>query len=271
MHKRKQSLFVTNSHMPGALGDSIAAIPTLVPYITRLVEQGFVDCVVWTCPAAKDLFPLPIPQFTKDEAESLEIENYIKIDTQEVIRKNWDSGHSLIEMYATYSFIELADPFKWPAPNALPSEFLKRKALGRYAMLAPFSHSDAGTNTKTWDSWKWHKLAETLREQGIEPVILGIRANNIAPWDGKGYTLMISQPMQEIMGAMLDSCAVITVDNGMGWLAQSLQAPHVQILSSNMPSAFAWDHGPLAKNLSTCRSVSVQKVWDAVKELQGLI
>ena len=266
----KKALLITNSHMPGALGDSIAAIPALVPYVRRLVLHGFIDSVVWSCGAANDLFHLHAPQFTLDEAESLEIETMIKIDTQEVVKKHWDGTKSLVQMYADYACIEL-DKFHWPTPNGLKSDFLERRVKGKFALLAPFSHSDSGTNTKTWEPWKWHKLAEVLQEQGIEPVILGLRANKLEPWENKGYTMMISQPIKEIMWAMMESRAVITVDNGMGWLAQSLEAPHVQILSSNMPAAFAWDHGPLAKNLSSCRTVSVSKVWDAVKEIQALL
>jgi len=271
MITRRKALLVTNSHMPGALGDSIAAIPALVPYVRRLNLHGFIDSVIWSCPAAKDLFSLPVVQFNQEDAENLEIETMLKIDTQEVVKKHWSGTRSLVQMYGDYATVDLKEPFAWSQPTIAKSEYLENRVKGKYALLAPFSHSDSGTNTKNWESWKWHKLAEVLREQGIEPVVLGLRANKMEPWENKGHTLMVSQPLPEIMWAMAQAQAVITVDNGMGWLAQALQAPHVQILSSNMPAAFAWDHGPLAKNLSSCRTVSVSKVWDAVKEIQGLL
>jgi len=270
MIEPKKALLVTNSHMPGALGDSIAAIPALVPYVRRMALHGFIDSVIWSCGAAKDLFHLYTPQYTLEEAESLEIKTSLKIDTQEVVKKHWDGGKSLVQMYGDFMGVDLKK-FHWPPAMDAKSEYLERRVKGKFALLAPFSHSDSGTNTKTWEPWKWHQLAEVLQEQGIEPVILGLRANKMEPWENKGYTMLVSQPLKEIMWAMVESQAVITVDNGMGWLAQSLQAPHVQILSSNMPSAFAWDHGSLAKNLSTCKSVTVQKVWEAVKEIQGLL
>jgi len=256
--------------MPGALGDAVAAIPALVPYVRRLSLHGFIDSVVWSCESAKDLFHLHVPQYTEEEAVSLGIETSLKIDTQDVVKKYWDPSKSLAQMYGDFAQVDLKK-FHWPVPNDVKSDYLERRVKGKFALLAPFSHSDSGTNTKTWEPWKWHQLAEVLREQGIEPVILGLRANKIEPWEGKGYTMMISQPIREIMWTMMESQAVITLDNGMGWLAQSVQAPHVQILSSNMPSAFAWDHGTLAKNLATCRTMTVQKVWEAVKEIQGLL
>jgi len=270
MTQIKKALLVTNSHMPGALGDSIAAIPALVPYVRSLLHKGTIDSLIWSCAPAKDLFTLRVPQYTQAEAEDLEIKTVLKIDTQEVAKDCWAGNKSLVQMYADYTAQDLKT-IHWPEPNDAKCTYLENRVKGKFALLAPFSHSDAGTNTKNWESWKWHSLAEVLREQGIEPVVLGLRANKLEPWENKGHTLLVSQPIPEIMSAMQQAQVTITVDNGMGWLAQSLQAPHVQILSSNMPAAFAWDPGPLARNLSSCRTVSVSKVWQAVKEIQGLL
>lgn len=264
-----RSILITNSHMPKAIGDAIAAVPAL----HRFLANSNIELVVWSCPQIVDLFDLGVPQasltqIVADQEDGKMPEFAVRLDTQSVVKNHMDQRLSLVQMYAKELRSELHSDW-WG--NARTEECLFLKNLDRpYVLLSPFSHSDGGTATKTWAIWKWHKLASMIKEQGIDPVVIGTRENDMDQFKANGTTCLTGMPIRETAWGMKHAKATITVDNGMGWLAQALSAPHIQILSSNMPRPFAWDFGHKAVNVINCQSATINKVWDSLKTISGV-
>jgi len=267
-------LLITNSHQPGALGDALASIPALSAYLPWALKANQIDSLIWQCPHIKTLFPdLPVPQYTAQEVEDLglDLRHVARLDTQEVVRKAPQPDTSLVQKYGKALGVDLPSDVEWPPIEGLESQWLLAKTGGHpYTLLAPFSHSDGGTLTKVWPMWKWHKIAGMLKERGSLPVILGLKTEPSESFKEAGFVVLESRPLVEVAWAMKNAQATITVDNGLGWLAQASKANHILILSSNMPQPFSWNPRPNARNLSNCATISTEKVWAAWRDLVGL-
>jgi len=95
-----------------------------------------------------------VVQFNQEDAENLEIETMLKLIHRKWSRSTGAGPGALVQMYGDYATVDLKEPFAWSQPTIAKSEYLENRVKGKYALLAPFSHFDSGTNTKNWESWK---------------------------------------------------------------------------------------------------------------------
>jgi Glycosyltransferase family 9 (heptosyltransferase) len=256
-----RSLLITNRIQLHAIGDAIAALPAA----WILARSGTIGEVYFTSRAVVGLFDLGIPQAEWDYG-SLPLRTNYTLETQEAVARS--TGHffreSLVQHYARAAGIA-PDFLPWPRCMTVPPAMLP-SLTPPPVLFAPYSNSDHGSGTKVWDMNNWVELANRVFEAGF-PVYILRGAFESDDFLKTCPNFLVGRPLWEVAWWMQNAAAVVTVDNGMGWLAQALGAPHVHILSSNMPLAFSSDSGPRAVNISNCLTASVVQVWEALRPI----
>ena len=256
-----QPLLITNRIQPQAIGDAIAAMPAA----WALAKAGIIGSIHLTCKSVVGLFDLGIPQFYQEPGMP---RPGLLLETQATV-SHGIGGWSLPALYGKRAGVDEAALGWPPCTMSWPPE-----AEPAHIILSPFSYSDRGTDTKRWAWRHWVELAALASASGLQVHLLAGSAEEVAAMPLQLATaiqaVQVARPLNSVAARMLAAKAVVTVDNGMGWLAQAISAPHVQILSSNMPTTFSWDHGPRAINVSNCQTASASEVWRAVETAWGL-
>lgn len=256
-----RALFITNGPNPIVIGDTIAALPTA----QALAKADHIDCVIMSTPSVVDLFDVGVPQYIIGSAAAAETEIVLTLDTAVVYSRYSAMNLCLESLYALAAKeggfdIGALEPLQ--IKTCLQCDIPEKPFL----VLAPFSHSDLGTKTKLWDFGKWCALMQRLAD--YEMIVLGTIAEpELIRF--AAHKRMLNRLLGEIAYAMLRAQAVITVDNGMGWLARALDVPHVQILSANMAPNFAWHPGENGRNISNCHTATVDDVVSAILSLRN--
>lgn len=256
------SILITNSQAPGAIGDAMAAVPALAEVAKK---QESLE-IYWTANLLVDLFTIP-------NAKQYRIggnppKGILSLDIQSVYAGFHSFGISMPEAWARAMGITLPDDWRWPklAREERGNKIAKLEAISNLILVSPHSYSDFGTGYKHWPMGRWLQLIDQLHDSGFVVGFLGGAADPTTlpcEYEIKGSAL------QDVAALMQHSCATITIDNGMGWLAQAVGAPHVHLLSVNQTREWAWDPGPHARNLSDVKSTSAAEVYAAVIALVG--
>lgn len=248
------SVLVTNSSAPAAIGDALGAVPALAEMAKR--SPGL--AIYWTCPEVVGLFPIPYATQALYDYEPV-AQSY---DIQQVYAGFHHLGVSMPEAYARAMGIVLPDgPPMWPMGSALCGATQK---IRPYVLISNYSRSDFGTGYKNWPAGRWLALVELLHEAGLQ--VGHICAADDAPLVDADFVLQ-GEPLGQVGLSMIDASASITIDNGMSWLAQAMQAPHVNLLSVNQTREWSWDPGPMAINLHNVHTTSAAQAFAAVMDL----
>lgn len=260
------SILITNSQAPGAIGDAMAAAPALAE-VARKQESLK---IYWTAPTVMNLFNIPgafQTLYPVGQVCMTPPEVDIALDIQSVYAGFHQFGISMPEAWARALGTTLPDGWQWPEITEASGEpLIERESTKRVVLLSPHSYSDFGTGYKHWPMGRWLQLIDQLRDSGFEICFLGSTSDpTTLPCDFelKGCFLV------DVAQAMRQAACTITIDNGMGWLAQAAGAPHVHLLSVNQTLQWSWDPGPRARNLSDVKSTSAAQAYAAVMELVG--
>lgn len=253
---RAPALLVSNSTHPAAIGDAIAALPA----VWRLAKEGLISRVVWSCPLMPGVFDLGIPQHSwEDPGLAAYPGNPRHLEVQAIVSAGLRAGpDSLPRYFWRAAGLPADEPLVWPVCSTYPP--VPAGVDADWVLVAPHSHSDHGTGTKVWPAHKWGAVVDAIKDYSPMATLAG-------PTD-KGFDFnwdltLVGLSIPELIAAMTIASVVITVDNGMGWLAQAIGASHIQILSSNMPEAYSFDPGPHATNLP--HNASAPDLVNAVK------
>lgn len=257
-----ESILITNSQAPGAIGDAMAAVPALV----EVAEDGMNPLhIYWTAEAVVGLFNIPNARQYHYSSTGAFPADKLSLDIQSVYAGFHSFGISMPEAWARALGTTLPDGWQWPRMNAEASLPVGGgKSTSPTILISPHSYSDFGTGYKHWPMGRWLQLIDLLQDSGLQIGFLGSSNDPTTlpcDFEYKGH------PLAEVASAMRSAACTITIDNGMGWLAQAAGAPHVHLLSVNQTREWSWDPGPRARNLSDVRSTSAAEAYKAVMDL----
>lgn len=110
-------------------------------------------------------------------------------------------------------------------------------------VLAPFSGSDLGTNTKLWPHDRWVEVVQGLRRLGLADhvYVLGRSSTDTtAPYAVAGITPVFDRPLTQVLDLMRKAPLVMTIDTGIGHLAHfGGISRHVMVYPDCLPPKFA--------------------------------
>ena len=219
-----EPIIVENSARASAIGDTIAAFPALAAFAWRQTEP--VE-VYLACAVCRPLLPdhAKICQLTERPTRG------VVLDIQEIAQRHLRSGASMSQGYM--EAIGLPDVARVKIPEISIEIGEQPETMQQFdVLLAPFSHSDFGTNTKIWPKENWVTLIMALRQEGLAVGLLGTTQDlhEWEFWQEQPVKNIIDYPLQEVGHLMLKSKVVISTDNGINWMAQALKVRHIVLL-----------------------------------------
>ena len=255
-------LYITNSANPQAIGDSISAVPAVAE-----VSDGQPMEVWWEARIMRGLFDIPgVQQAIGSPPEGVE---YQRLDIQQVARGFMHLGIPITEAWARAMGTTLPDDWVWPemwGEQVWDATCLGFKPENPYALISPYSYSDLGTGCKEWAPFKWFGLVEQLKEAGLDIGLLGATTDPELPIPAIDFRVL-GKPLQDVGHWMREAAVVVTIDNGMNWMAQAVGAKHVLITAAAHPPAWTANHGPNGRNIRDARTASIREVLGAALAL----
>jgi hypothetical protein len=238
-------LNIVNSLQPQAIGDAISALP-LLWQLSRMEPLS----VYFSCNAVRSLC-----NFAAISQEPLDGST---LDIQEFAGAAEVQGLHLVQSW--FWRLGLAPPeppFEWPLipVEPPPSEVT--------AVFAPFSGGSRSTEawpppalfSNQWPKANWLRLLSALRDRGV--CLLCSGDDDVGPFRDMGAIVLAGRDLREVAGVLQRAAVVLTIDNGIAWLAQALQPPHVLLQSSRHPRTWTTNPNPNAVNLSSSADAGV--------------
>jgi ADP-heptose:LPS heptosyltransferase len=125
--------------------------------------------------------------------------------------------------------------------------FLRSQPLP-YAVISPFSRSDAGHN-KLWYEDRWAQVITRLRQSyGREVFVLGDDKDNFYAYINAGAVPIRNRALPEVLSVIRHADVLITIDNGISHLAH-FGGVDRHVLLYPMCLSKAWVDNPLAKKI----------------------
>lgn len=255
-------LYITNSQAPGAIGDAISAVPAVAELARSRPPKSL--RVYWSAQIV-GLFAIPaVDQFLGRPQD----EETRSLDIQEIAQGFLHTGIPITEAWArALGMPGLPDDWQWPALwEDIPrtTGLIGFRPDAPFVLASPFSYSDLGTGCKVWPKFKWLGLVESLQATGLQ---VGLLCHGQDPADAYFDFHVRNRPLPEVANWMRDAAAVVTVDNGMNWMAQATGARHALITAAAHPPAWSSNPGPNARNVADARMASIREVLAAVTDL----
>ena len=227
---------IVNSLHPHAIGDGLSAFPML----WKLSNIEPVS-VYFSCAAIR-----PLCTFAETFDEPLD---GITLDIQEFAAAAEARGLHLAQSWYWRLGIDPPNPpFAWPR---LPAE----EWLHRFDIVfAPFSGSDFD-GSKTWPLARWLQLSTELN-----PLKIVLLCGGTEKTDGfnEHVTDMIrGRDLREVCGILRSAKIVLTIDNGIGWLAQAMGCQHVLLQPSNYRPTWTCNPNHNAINLPIAANIEL--------------
>jgi len=218
-----ESIVVENSQQSAAIGDTLASFPALMAYAWRADKP----ITVWLSSAA--CRPLLPAHHNINQVEERPKKPSKILDIQAIAKRHIRSGFSMSQGYMEE--IGLADSAKERHPELTIDIGPQPETISQFqVLLAPFSHSDNGTNTKIWPDSQWDKLITYLRQKGLSIGLLGVESDMTDFWRQQPIKPLLGRPLRSV-GWLLMACGfVISTDNGINWMAQAVKAKHILLL-----------------------------------------
>jgi len=234
---------IVNTERPEAIGDAVSAFPA----VRALADQDRV-MVHFSSGPVRPLFGHPNAVVLDCREPECEV-----FDVQQVAKFGQLRGMGLAQSW--FAALGL------PVPPQGPLDFgisVPTASVRFDIVLAPFSASDAG-GCKTWPDERWTELISRI-DRCAFTVACG-RDDELPAWcHGGGFATMRDFPLRAVCTALANARCVLTVDNGVSWLAQAVRARHVLLQPSNHPAWWTPDMNPGAVNLPDVRNVPVEVV-----------
>jgi hypothetical protein len=155
-------------------------------------------------------------------------------------------------------------PFEWPR---LP---VQSPPAESELAIAPFSGSEREGAwpppvlfSNLWPAANWVKLLSGLSTKRV--CLLCSNADNLGLFRDSAPLILAGRDLRQVCGTLKSAAVVLTIDNGIGWLAQALQRPHVLLRSSRHLRTWTNNPNPNAVNLPI--SADTATVLDRVNRL----
>lgn len=237
-----ENFIVENSQAPGAIGDSLAAFPALQAYAWRGEKE---IGVYFSCEAVRPLFNHHKVIILEERPEKATV-----LDIQKFAPRVMGSGMSMSQGYLEE--IGLKDVAAIKSPELSLELGPPINPLQTYDILfSPFSNSDNNTQTKVWPEKSWNFLIWGLKERGANIALLGtegdLKDNDF--WNHFPGNKILNRPLREVGQIIRDSYLIISVDNGMNWIAQGVKARHILLLPKTAHPNWTSHKSPKAANL----------------------
>lgn len=265
-----QALHIVNSANPQALGDAISAVPAVALMGLAAQDRQEELPVWWETEAVAGLFDLPgVRQKAGSPSPDLLAH---RLDIQEVARGFMHMGIPITEAWARAMGTTLPAGWCWPSMRGVEGDLDHTlipgfKPLQPYVLFSPYSYSDNGTGNKEWPFFKWFGLVEQLQEAGLQVGMLAAASDSPLPIPGIVDFQVLGQPLPAVAAWMREAACVVTIDNGMNWLAQACEANHVLITAAAHPPAWSSNPSPAARNIPDARTASIHEVVSAALAL----
>lgn len=210
---------VENSAAPSAIGDTVAAFPAL----HAKAWESEISVYLGSKPCRELLLHPKITQLEERPRDG------IVLDIQKLYPQYSQTGLSMTRAYLEAIGLGLLAR-QQRNPEVILGVGLNEEPQEKYDFLiAPFSASDNGTNTKLWPVEHWKFILGTLHDHKQRVGILGAVSDD-TPALGEGGSAVLGQPLSEVCRAVRTAKATITCDNGIGWLCQGMRANHIVLL-----------------------------------------
>ncbi len=214
-----RTIIVENSLAPGAIGDTLAAFPAIHAIAWESGAKVFLSSE-----PCRNLLYHPKVEILQDRPDEASI-----LDVQQLFAQYAGTGLSMTRAYLKAIGLELLA--QQPRnPEVILSVGLGEEPEEKFDFLvAPFSASDNGTLTKVWPTEHWKFLISTLHDHGQKIGILGGASDDTGQL-GEGGLPILGKSLSEVCRMVRTAKAVVTVDCGVQWLCQGMQANHVLLL-----------------------------------------
>lgn len=246
---------VENSAAPGAIGDTIAAFPAL--------HAG-----AWEYPLEVYLSSEPCRELLVHPQIAVlpqRPDNAGVLDVQKLFPSYAHTGVALTRAYMVQMGLNALAQAERP-PEVILGVGLNEKPQEYFdILLAPFSASDNGTNTKLWPEENWYVLINFFLKMNQKLGILGTSKDQWAL--GKEHCVL-DRPLPEVCRMVRNAKATICVDNGINWICQGMIANEICFLPQTQHPA--WTGNPQQNGINLTVRSSTDDVMGALKFLGGL-
>jgi hypothetical protein len=242
---------IVNSLHPQAIGDAISAFPILWA-LARAAPLS----VYFSCAAVR-----PLCTFAEVADQPLDGPT---LDVQEFAAAAEVRGLHLAQSWFWRLGMEPpTPPFAWP-------EFPVTMPRAKFDLaVAPFSNSDPRGDkvprifwSARWPLAHWLELLSGLDEKRVCLLCAGSEEmgglRELA-------TILAGRDLREVCGVLRNSAVVLTIDNGIGWLAQALGCQHVLLQPSR--HFRGWTNNPNANAVNLPNSARVGSLFKTINML----
>ena len=253
-------IIIENSLAPNAIGDSVAAFPALYALGWNKPLQ-----VYFSAEKVRDLFFHPKIELLTERPEDGEV-----IDVQKLFSIYAHTGLSLTRSYMMALGLDVLAKSQY-LPEIHFNVGPERAEKIWDFIIAPFSWSDNGTNTKLWYEYCWILLVQELKKNKFSVGLMGTQKDydSMSEEFKKGICDLVDpildQNLIEVCKILRDAKIVITVDNGINWLAQGMDAAHILLVPNTHHPNWTANPSQFAVNLPV--NSRPENVYGAIQHL----
>jgi|GEM_PF-5276629 len=251
------TFIIENSAAPGAIGDTIASFPALKAMAWRSEKPINVYLSSKPCRPLLNFHNINQLEERPSEAKILDIQTFA--------HKYMNTGQSMGQAYMAEIGLPEVAAQKVPELEIYLEDVPPSGQLAVYdVILAPFSNSDNGTNTKIWPIEKWELLYLFLRSRNYTVAVLGVESDITERWKTIG-THILDLPLSLVATMMDFSGLTISVDNGINWIAQAIKCPHLVLLPATANPGWTANRAQNAINMPI--AIDVETVMGKAEEI----
>lgn len=245
---------VENSSSPSAIGDSVAAFPAL-----HAVAWADPIKIYFAAEKVRDLFYHPKAELLSERPSEGRL-----LDIQPLFRQFSHTGLSMPRAYMMGAGLtQLAQSNYTPEIhfNLDNENFPEEWDF----LIAPFSASDNGTNTKVWPNKNWVAIIKELKRHKKKIGLLGTSKDSLDDFKDLCEPIL-DRPLLEVCKLLRGSCGIfLSVDNGMNWLAQGARPNHVLLLPKTQHPN--WTGNPAQNAINMLIDAKPEQMLHAINQL----
>jgi ADP-heptose:LPS heptosyltransferase len=201
-----------------SIGDALTAFPALYGLVDREEVQLWIGN-----PQVRDLWARSVGALLQHDPGA----DAEDVSVQMIYHQFHRSGLHMAQ--AWFSAVNLPIPDHVPDISLTVSPGPKEPID---VLISPISNSDAGTGLKLWSETKWCQVIDVLLARNLVVAVAGQFTEGKTPifWGNRQVIAMDAPPLRDFGANLMSARCVVTVDNGIGHLAQFLRTPHVQLI-----------------------------------------
>lgn len=253
-----QPIIVENSAAPNAIGDTLAAFPALHAKAWETPIQVYLSAA-----HCRELLYHP-----KIELLETKPETGLHLDIQKLFPVYANSGLSMPRAYMMAMGLDGLAKSHYVPEIILDTQNIKSDQNFDF-LLSPFSASDNGTNTKVWSEYNWLLLVRELKKHNLKVGLLGTSKDTEYPDLAALCEPILDNPLVDVCRIVEAAKCVISVDNGINWITQSMRTNHVLLFPATQHPN--WTASPNFNAVNVPLSTNTETVFRAVQKLmQGI-